>query len=166
MYTGIKMFLFDNFLDIDTCNNYKCIVEKHYQDMISKGLCWSDFYPTRNIILNNDPIQIQVQNFIQSKLNLTLECYQVELQTWPIGIESIPHRHTYDGRGDGDYNSLIYLNDDFDGGEFFTENGITLKPVAGQLTFFNGKDVMHGVNRVSRNHRYTLILWWKNTVWK
>ena len=46
------------------------------------------------------------------------------------------------------YNSLIYLNDDFKGGEFFTRNGIKLKPQAGMLTLFDGSKVSHGLKKV------------------
>jgi hypothetical protein len=53
------------------------------------------------------------------------------------------------------------LNDAFEGGEFYTEKGVTYKPKTGALTFFNGSTVMHGVKKVLGCDRYTLILWWK-----
>jgi len=50
-----------------------------------------------------------------------------------------------------DYNSLLYLNDNFSGGEFFTETGLTIKPIPGRLTFFDGSIVTHGVNKSLRS---------------
>ena len=60
------------------------------------------------------------------------------------------------------YNSLIYLNDDFKGGEFFTRNGIKLKPQAGMLTLFDGSKVSHGLKKVKNKDRKTMIFWWAN----
>ena len=62
------------------------------------------------------------------------------------------------------YNSLIYLNDDFKGGEFFTRNGIKLKPQAGMLTLFDGSKVSHGLKKVKNKDRKTIIFWWANRV--
>jgi len=59
------------------------------------------------------------------------------------------------------YNSLIYLNEDFDGGHFITKNGIKIKPEKGMLTFFNGQTIWHGVETVKNKDRKTLIFWWR-----
>jgi hypothetical protein len=57
----------------------------------------------------------------------------------------------------------LYLNDDFEGGEFYTEHGIVVKPNKGMLTFFDGKNIMHGVKDLKGNVRYNIIFWWHNT---
>jgi len=87
------------------------------------------------------------------------------MMTQSLGWSRIsqPHTHTYkrDEKRE-DYNSLLYLNDDFDGGVFFAEAmGIT--PVPGRLTFFDGTKVPHGLTKVSKAHRHTIIFWWKDT---
>ena len=56
---------------------------------------------------------------------------------------------------------MLYLNDDFLGGEFYTESGIVLKPKKGMLTLFNGATVKHGVKKVLEKDRYSIIFWWK-----
>ena len=91
-----------------------------------------------------------------------LTCHQAQTQVWNKESYSQLHTHTYNDRENTDFNSLIYLNDNFDGGEFITTNQ-SYKPEFGSLTFFNGKQIYHGVNKVSKNHRYTLIFWWENT---
>jgi hypothetical protein len=58
---------------------------------------------------------------------------------------------------------LLYLNDDFEGGEFFTDTGIRIKPKKNRLTFFNGSAIPHGLTKVEKAHRYTIIFWWKGT---
>lgn len=158
------MYVFDNVLDLDLINNHKNKIEAHFEKMVGEGHDYFAFHPTRNIIFEpNNVIVNLIQNYIESRIKVRLTCYQMELQTWAVGTESDLHIHDHLGRGHGDYNSLLYLNDDFDGGEFFTENGITIKPKTNRLTFFNGKTVGHGVKKVFRNHRYTMIFWWKDT---
>jgi hypothetical protein len=56
---------------------------------------------------------------------------------------------------------LLFLNDDFEGGEFITSTGFVLKPKQGMLTFFNGSKIIHGTRRTLSKDRKTLIFWWK-----
>ena len=63
------------------------------------------------------------------------------------------------------------------GGEFITgekavygkpvesvrDEGITITPKKGRLTFFNGMSPPHGLNKVIGNTRHTAIFWWTNT---
>ena len=35
-----------------------------------------------------------------------------------------------------------------------------IEPKRGRLVSFNSKILPHGVNRVDRDNRYTLIIWW------
>ena len=60
-----------------------------------------------------------------------------------------------------DFATVLYLNDDFDGGElFFERTGLTLKPRAGTLVgFTGGLDHVHGVTEVRRGTRYTMPAW-------
>jgi hypothetical protein len=56
--------------------------------------------------------------------------------------------------------SIIYLNDDFDGGEiYFPETANVYRPIAGALIFFEGC-LWHGVQPVSRGIRYTSPSWY------
>jgi predicted 2-oxoglutarate/Fe(II)-dependent dioxygenase YbiX len=83
-------------------------------------------------------------------------------QNWNVNSISDLHIHNERGREKTKYNSLIYLNDNYNGGEFYTKNGIVIKPSVGLLTLFNGQKVWHGVNMVKKKDRHTLIFWWKN----
>jgi hypothetical protein len=56
--------------------------------------------------------------------------------------------------------SIIYLNDDFDGGEiYFPESANVYRPIAGALIFFEGCR-WHGVRAVTRGIRYTSPSWY------
>lgn len=158
------MYVFDGVLDPDLLQKFKIKIEDHFMQMVSKNYNKSDFYPTRNIMMNSDDLVVKLtKDFLESKLKIKLNCYQFELQTWPVEIFSSLHKHDTGLRSRGDYNSILYLNDNFDGGEFYTENGITIKPKTNRLILFDGKNINHGVKTVRKNHRYTMIFWWENT---
>ena len=118
----------------------------------------------RTIDISNEPIVIRVMKFLEDKLNVKLTCNQAQIQIWPKGSRSDLHVHEEGDREVTDFNSLIYLNNDYEGGEFYTGDGFVYKPSIGALTFFNGRIRTHGVKDVHKAHRYTLIFWWKNTV--
>ena len=162
------MFIFNNFLDEETCLKYKKRIEYFYTQSESKyGADLASKFDSnlRTIDITNDPIGFQVKKFLELQLRFKLQFYQVQLQAWPISeTPSKLHSHTEKFRAQGDYNSLIYLNDDFEGGEFYTEHGLSLKPKTGTLTFFDGKNVMHGVKSIALKNRYTIIIWWKDTM--
>jgi len=143
---------FKNFINETECQYWK-----------SKAPLFVNYeWKNRTIDITNSEIVDRVKFFLNKQLNVETECDQAQIQLWPVGSLSELHTHTYDNREHGDYNSLIYLNDEFIGGEFFTETEI-IKPNKGLLTFFSGNDVPHGVKQIHLCHRYTLIFWWKNT---
>ena len=160
------MIVIDTDIDRQILAKYYNKVSAHFSAQLEKGSPYMDFYPTRNIKLSkDDPIVGIVKDILESQLRVKLTLNMVELQTWPIGSESQPHRHTEDRDKCEDYNSLLYLNDDFEGGVFFGD-GLALDPKPGRLTFFNGLTTTHGLTPVKKAHRHTIIFWWKDTKWK
>ena len=141
----------------------KFLPEEECEYWIQRCPSFSDLqWKNRVIDISNEKIIKRVQNFLETKIKIKTTLNQAQLQLWPKNSCSTPHIHTYNGREDCDYNSLIYLNDDFVGGEFVTEHEKII-PEPGLLTFFNGREVLHGVNTVKYSHRYTMIFWWKNS---
>jgi hypothetical protein len=61
-----------------------------------------------------------------------------------------------------DYSSVLYLNDDYEGGElFFPEFDLTIKPKLGDLvTFPTNSMYIHAVKEVKHGTRYTIALSW------
>ncbi|XP_069132833.1 prolyl 3-hydroxylase 1-like isoform X3 [Argopecten irradians] len=63
-----------------------------------------------------------------------------------------------------DYSAVMYLNEDFEGGEFFfahsnTSADVTLKPKCGRIVGFNAAH-LHGVNSVTKGQRCAIAMWY------
>ena len=132
---------------------------------------WQDALP---------PCELEAMRIMQQArfLAQTLLCQIAPLQ-WPLysdtaqlvrwheGHELTPHADNIEPDGTPNstphrsFSSLIYLNDDYEGGEtYFPGHGIRLKPQAGALVIFGaGPQYVHGVSRVTRGLRYTYAGW-------
>tara|TARA_R100000365_G_C2717678_1_gene51116 strand:+ start:275 stop:730 length:456 start_codon:yes stop_codon:yes gene_type:complete len=78
----------------------------------------------------------------------------MEIVLWPTHSWMGPHQDA------GDHLSfIIYLNDDFEGGETIVD-GIEIKPKVGRLIIFSNGFYLHQVNKITKGKRYTLIAWY------
>ncbi|MBL8310200.1 MAG: 2OG-Fe(II) oxygenase [Burkholderiales bacterium] len=90
-----------------------------------------------------------------------------QLVRWHPGLEMTAHADNLhpDGRpnvtGHRHFSSILYLNDDYDGGHtFFPGFKMRLRPEAGTLVMFGaGPEYVHGVTRLVRGLRYTYAGW-------
>jgi len=53
------------------------------------------------------------------------------------------------------------LNDNFDGGETYFGEGTIVRPFKNKTIFFTGKELIHGVKKVTNGERYTIATWYK-----
>lgn len=61
-----------------------------------------------------------------------------------------------------DYSALSYLNDDYEGGELFFEDGEILKMKAlSSIIFPSSSPYGHGVKKIKKGKRYTIPSWYK-----
>lgn len=59
------------------------------------------------------------------------------------------------------WTSVIYLNNDYEGGEtVIGEKEIV--PLKGKIITFQGPSVLHGVNKVLKGDRYTVPVWYRS----
>lgn len=144
--------------------------------------CLQKFIPQVKHISKHD-IYYNEQKFISSELfgalDITLEHYTKEL--YPFAENNIKSReHTmhllrYDQSGylpahqDQGVSSrvlsvLLYLNDDYEGGEItFRQSNLTLKPEPGSVLFFPSNFLyVHEVAPVTKGPRYALPNWYHN----
>lgn len=156
------MHVFYNPVADDLIDEYKQVISDLYEYRCNLGMP-PGLFETRIYFITEHKICQLVQSFLESQLRVKLTLERAELQVWPVGGHSEFHKHEARGRESTDYNSLLYLNDDFSGGEFYTEN-VKVQPKKNMLTFFDGRNTMHGVTKIEGpSHRYTIIFWWHNT---
>ena len=74
------------------------------------------------------------------------------------------HEH-FDSSRPNDIATLVYLNDDYEGGElYFPNQEIQFKPKAGAAYFFPGDmNYVHGVTEIKSGIRYTCPFFWEIT---
>ena len=79
----------------------------------------------------------------------------MEIVKWPTGSKMTLHRDEGDT-----FSWIIYLNDDFEGGETVID-GIKIQPKIGRLVLFSNGFYEHEVKEITKGTRYTLIAWYK-----
>lgn len=95
----------------------------------------------------------------------------ISLIRWPIGMKQDPHWDDMKGLGDEinnghrKYGVIIYLNDDYEGGQlFYPKFNYYITPKAGMLAMHPGDELHeHGVTEVQKGSRYTVASFWHHT---
>lgn len=144
--------------------------------------CWQKFIPQVKDIKKDDIYyneQINISSQLFGALDKTMKHYTTEL--YPFAEKNIKSReHTmhllrYDQSGhlpahqDQGVSSrvlsvLLYLNDDYEGGEIeFKHSNLKFKPEAGSVLFFPSNFLyVHEVYPVTKGPRYALPNWYHN----
>lgn len=75
------------------------------------------------------------------------------------------HEH-FDASRPNDIATLVYINDDYDGGEiYFPDHNIYIKPKSGDLLCFpDNPDFVHGVKPIINGIRYTTPRWFTRLI--
>lgn len=110
----------------------------------------------------------KLQKQIEEHFGRELTTQYPNIRKWESGDSQPLHADGEDLEGKPneaypvDYASVIYLNDNYDGGELcFPLQGITFKPVAGTAAFFPAnKWYRHSVSKIANGTRYTSPQFW------
>jgi hypothetical protein len=159
----ITMFIFPDSFRKEDLIQYVTRIKDHYSLCVKNNPESWEKWQSRIVDISEDPIIDKVIKILESKLKVRLVCHQAQIQIWPENVNLKFHKHSDDETGrklTSEYNSMLYLNDSFKGGEFVTEQGIKIEPRTGTLTFFDGNNIKHGVNHFYGDDRYTIIFWW------
>lgn len=166
-----KEFVEINLLDPDTCNK---IIQKSEEDgfvksqVIKDGKNVQDNYSRSSSTLwFNDSFGIteRIRSIVPSIGNLKLEGWQ--LVKYNIGEEFKAHHDCLNKINDRLFTTVIYLNDDFSGGEtHFPVTGDTIIPKQGKLVIWknllsgkcNSKS-LHASTPVTQGIKYVLVSW-------
>jgi hypothetical protein len=119
-----------------------------------------------------DPVvRIKLQSILPRLsrfFNIDVKCIQdLHFTIWNKGHEMTPHDDVCDDKfPTRQFALLLYLTDDFEGGEvYFPDKGIIIKPERGLLVAFKGSEVLHGVKMVTSGARITLNGWFDDQMY-
>lgn len=140
------------------------------------------FFHNRTQNINSFESKTELNKISQQMLNLAKILYRqdnlvidyVDIVTWFNGQQMGPHSDSvniqtgkpYDYCGSRVYSGVLYLNDNYKGGEtYFTNKNIDVKPQQGKLVLFPADvEYSHGVRPVvtqNGNCRHTMPIWFK-----
>ena len=140
-----------NFLPKTECSK---LIE-FYNSNINESFSYRDTFP-----LNISPDLIAKDILYECKIydeNILLDTCQIV--KWPAGSFMKPHT---DPPGDV-FAAIVYLNDDYIGGETCFED-MQIIPEIGKLVIFSNSELLHWVNTIKKATRYTLALWFIRNV--
>ena len=146
----------DNFLSKKECD----FLIDFYKKNEKKAFLFRDVYPL-SLNKNNSKINFLVEKLEETSKLFNCKIDWFELVKWPVNSKQELHFDLTSGQTT--LASIVYLNEDFEGGETYYEDTTTIKPVLGRGLFFNGVFYKHGVNKVEKNTRYVVAAWYKNS---
>ena len=100
-------------------------------------------------------------NYLALK-NITAYPELTQITIWPK--DSRQESHFDNARDSTVLTSITYLNDDYEGGETYFENGLVIRPEMGKTVFFDGMKYKHGVNPIVKGKRFVLATWYTNNI--
>jgi hypothetical protein len=144
--------------------------------------CWQKFIPQVQHIDKGDPFfdeQLNISSQLFGALEGTLQHYSTQI--YPFAEKNIKSRerqmhllrydksgylpaHQDQGVSTRVLSVLLYLNDDYEGGEItFRNSKITFKPKPGSVLFFPSNFLyVHEVAPITKGPRYALPNWYHN----
>jgi len=147
----MKTIIYDNLLNEVECN----FLIDFYKNNEKYAEKFRDIYP---LILKKGELEFLENKLltISKEFNAKIDYFQIV--KWPIGSYQKLH---FDDTYSSILSSITYLNDNFEGGQTYFEDGTTFKPKKGRGLFFNGQYHKHGVSKVVNNIRYVVATWYK-----
>tara|TARA_B110000093_G_C12759616_1_gene321959 strand:- start:43 stop:501 length:459 start_codon:yes stop_codon:yes gene_type:complete len=142
----------DNFLSIEEC---KYLIDFYKSQPTPEK--YNTTYPL-NIETNDNSLAEKITKFGMTVNNSTVDWLQIV--RWPYS-NSGKELHIDDTSNKTTLSSIIYLNDDYEGGHTYFEDGTSFAPVVGRAIFFDGYHYPHGVSPINKNDRYTVAVWMK-----
>jgi len=149
-----RIIIQDNFLTDAQCKN---LINFYNSKPLERS-----FETTHPLTLdvNNHKSLVKKINKVGTSINNSVVDW-FEIVKWPT-----PNRgkqlHSDDASNRTSLSSIIYLNNNYEGGHTFFEDGTSFAPVEGRAIFFDGRKYKHGVSIIDKGVRYTVAVWLKN----
>jgi len=157
-----KLILQENFLSNEDCNE---LIKIHDELWSQKRVLHNDT-EVLNVMhmLNYDNKKCNFIKHIHAKISLHIKNIDknafinfFEVVKWNEGLGMEEH---YDFTFHK-WTSVIYLNDDYSGGNTFIEHKEII-PLKGKIVTFQGANLLHGVTPILNGVRYTSPVWYRS----
>ena len=152
----MRSLIIDKFLTPEECQ----FVIKYYESHKKDAPRFRDVFPLE-ILFNTIPFLNIKLNRIAQEFDSQIDWLQIV--KWPIG--ACQDLHFDKAKDKTSLSSIVYLNDEFEGGQTYFEEGTIFKPKIGRGLFFNGQYYKHGVMPVKNHTRYVVATWYKSKGW-
>lgn len=139
----------------------------------------NNFWDGRTLSFSNSSLIFEHENcqaiveLIRTKIQAIYNaeyvyCDTIDFIKWPVGSSQSPHWDKINGLDHREWGSVIYLNEDYEGGNtIYPELDIQIKPESGKIIIHPGDvDFMHGVSEVIGNDRFTIASFWTSDLSK
>lgn len=171
----IEDFILKNDLELiqnfcSTLNTFMEIPNDNWDNRVCDNSILKTISPEIEQILRN--YQNKHKKIIENFFNVTLRDNAPSVIVWREGDSQPPHadKENLDGSPnhypENDIASLLYLNDQYSGGEiYFPIQNVQLKMKSGSAVFFPGdKMYQHGVTEIESGERFTCPAFWNVVV--
>jgi len=156
------MWSINNFFDNEKCESLINFHKENFDNLLSNEL--SNYHDLTEVIqffnLQNVDLSKQIAADITChvrQINTKAFINYFQIVKWSNGSYQNEHldfpEHIL--------TSIIYLNDDYEGGETVVGDKI-IKPEKGKIITFQGNEIKHKVNQITKGVRYTVPVWYKN----
>jgi Rps23 Pro-64 3,4-dihydroxylase Tpa1-like proline 4-hydroxylase len=162
-----KIFVIENFIDQSDCKTLIENFNKNTFDIpdpnIKSGYSISGEEAIKYYYSETEEIENKVFKMICSVLstfyNKEIEIKSMFHSLMLPGSKNPLHWDNYVEDGEEDISTLLYLNNNFSGGDLsFPNQNIKISPAPGMLVFFQGsEDLTHEVETVESGHREALV---------
>lgn len=164
----LELTVVDNFLSAEECQTWIDFHKEHFPTV-------GEQHGGTNIVDLQDTFQtlyakkerhdvFRAIKYLNARLNAYIQSIDPQaflnynqLVEWPPESSQPNHLdlpfHTY--------TSIIYLNDDFTGGETRVKD-INVIPKTGKMITFSGNSIYHQVQQINTGTRYTIPVWYLN----
>ena len=155
------MWSINNFFDNEKCERLIAFHKENFGRLLDRQSNYHDktevieFSVLQNIDLSKQ-IAADITCHIR-QINTKAFINYFQIVRWPNESYQVEHldfpKHVL--------TSIIYLNDDYEGGETVVGDKI-IKPEKGKIITFQGNEIKHKVNQITKGVRYTVPVWYKN----
>jgi len=152
------IYSYENFLTPLQCQYF---INKH-SELFSPNNDKRTFYHRKNEVVSLSSYLTHDSKKLNGRLNFTVKNIDAEAFVNYFEIVKWPTKELQTVHKDFNYHyytSIIYLNDNFEGGETVVEK-IKIKPKQGLMVLFDGDKKTHSVNEIKKGTRYTLPCWY------